>query len=95
MPEHVHWLFVLERGTLGVCLQRFKTVTARAINKHRAITGPVWQRGYYEHRLRCDEDLLAQARYIAANPIRRGLVEKIEEYPYWWCRDIGSSQDFC
>ena len=91
MPEHVHWLFALRFGTLGGCVQRFKSISTRAINSGESI----WQCGYYEHRLRCDEDMLAQARYIVANPLRRGLVASIEEYPYWWCRYIHGSQDIC
>ncbi|HJR75302.1 MAG TPA: transposase [Luteimonas sp.] len=93
MPEHVHWMFALRLGTLGACVQRFKSVSTRAINACRSGAESVWQRGYYDHRLRSDEDLLAQARYIVANPIRRGLARRIEDYPYWWARHIHSSAD--
>ncbi|MGH8412134.1 MAG: REP-associated tyrosine transposase, partial [Pseudomonas sp.] len=33
--------------------------------------------------IRRDEDLPAVARYIVANPLRAGLVEKIGDYPLW------------
>jgi hypothetical protein len=33
--------------------------------------------------LRKDEDLQTVARYIVANPLRAGLVEKIGDYPLW------------
>ncbi len=93
MPEHVHWLFMLRRGTLGVCVQRFKSISARQINARISTQGLLWQRGYYEHRLRDDEDVLAQVRYIVTNPLRRGLAVRIEDYPYWWARDIRSGAD--
>ena len=38
---------------------------------------------HYDHALRKDEDVKKIARYIIANPLRAGLVEKIEDYPYW------------
>lgn len=93
MPEHAHWLFSLQRGTLGSCMQRFKSLSARAINAYGSLHGAVWQRGYYEHRLRDENDSLVQARYIVANPLRRGLAERIEDYPYWWARHIHTSAD--
>ncbi len=31
---------------------------------------PVWQRGFYEHVIRDEEDLDRVRRYIEANPIR-------------------------
>lgn len=93
MPDHAHWLFALRSGTLGACVQRFKSVSTRTINCNRHAADPVWQRGYYDHCLRSDVDLLVQARYIVANPLRRGLAEQIEDYPYWWARHIRNSAD--
>ena len=43
---------------------------------------PLWQRYGYEHTLRNDEAALSVARYILENPIRAGLVTRIEDYPY-------------
>ena len=93
MPDHLHWLFQLQQGSLGRCLQRFKSRSARAINLGMGSSGPLWQGGHYEHCLRSEEDLLAQARYLVANPLRKDLVRKIEDYPFWWCRWVSSSAD--
>ena len=30
-----------------------------------------------------DEDLVAVARYIVANPVRAGLVKNVRDYPHW------------
>jgi len=86
MPDHIHWLFALTHGHLSVCVARFKSRCARAINLHRGMSGPVWQSGFYDHQLRNEEDLRMQARYIIANPIRAGLVTHMQDYPYWGCR---------
>jgi hypothetical protein len=45
--------------------------------------GPVWQKAFYDHALRKDEDVKKMARYIIANPMRQGLVKKIDDYPLW------------
>jgi hypothetical protein len=45
--------------------------------------GPLWQTGYHDRAIRDGEDLLPFARYIVANPLRAGLVEKIGDYPLW------------
>jgi hypothetical protein len=42
----------------------------------------LWQRYGYEHVLRGDEDTLSVARYILENPLRAGLVESVEDYPF-------------
>lgn len=44
---------------------------------------PLWQRGYYDHAIRKDEDAWAAARYIINNPIRACLAVSIGDYPYW------------
>lgn len=93
MPDHVHWLFELRGDSLSHCIQAMKS---RCTRSYRAISGtrnPLWQSGFYDHRLRSNEDLIAQARYIVLNPLRRGLASRIEDYPFWWCRWITGSAD--
>ena len=93
MPDHVHWLFELRLGALFRHVQAFKSRSAIATNRLRGMQGSVWQAGFYDHRLRSDEDLLHQARYIVANPLRKGLVARIEGYPHWACRWIKTQDD--
>jgi len=88
MPDHLHWLFTLDHGGLSACLRRFKSRSTGAINQVRGQGGAIWQSGFHDHRLRDDEDLLGQARYIVANPVRAGLVADVREYPHWGCQWI-------
>lgn len=84
MPDHLHWLFQLgERETLSATVKRLKARSALAIGRHIKLEAPVWQRGFHDHAIRRDEDLLVAARYIVANPLRAGLVEHIGDYPLW------------
>jgi hypothetical protein len=42
----------------------------------------LWQRYGYEHVLRNDEATMSVARYILENPVRAGLVARVEDYPF-------------
>ena len=84
MPDHVHWMFQLDTAhSLSRVMQRMKGRSARSINQVRGHRGGLWQPGYFEHALRRDEDLVATARYIVANPLRAGLVRRLSEYVLW------------
>lgn len=84
MPDHLHWLFELrEAGDLAAVMKRFKARSARSINEFLMRRGTVWQRAYYDHALREEEDVREIARYIVVNPLRAGLVTSLGEYPFW------------
>jgi len=38
---------------------------------------------FYGHAIRTEEDLIKISRYIFANSLRNGLVDKIESYSLW------------
>ena len=86
MPDHLHWMFELQQSSLAKVVGRLKSCSARRIHVHKGGQGALGQPGYYEHRLRDDEDLAAQARYILANPVRQGLAAEIGSYSHAWCR---------
>jgi putative transposase len=49
----------------------FKSVVTKSINKIRSTPGrPVWQRNYYEHIIRNDEELDRIREYIMNNPLQ-------------------------
>ncbi len=83
MPDHLHWLFILRCDSLTTAMKRLKGRSATKINQCLSRNGPVWQPNYHDHALRDGEDLRQTARYIIANPLRRGLVEDIGQYPLW------------
>jgi putative transposase len=83
MPDHLHWLVQLQSGSLDELMRRIKSNSARQINQLLGTQGPIWQPGYYDRALRQSEDMQSAARYIIANPLRAGLVERIGDYPLW------------
>lgn len=57
--------------TIPTIVRLFKSAATKRINLQRGTAGPpVWQRNYYEHIVRDQEDLNRIREYIAANPSR-------------------------
>lgn len=81
MPEHVHLLVSEpERGTLAVAIQMLKQITARELGS--AEGGSFWQTRYYDFNVRTGKKRVEKLRYIHRNPVRRGLVEEPEGWPW-------------
>ena len=76
MPAHLHLLVAgAHDAPLVRFVQHFKQATG---HRHSGL----WQRSYYDHILRQEEDLEDVARYIWANPVRAGMVDNVLAYPY-------------
>jgi REP element-mobilizing transposase RayT len=83
MPDHFHWLVELENCSLRKLMRQTKSLITRDVNLSNGRGGPLWQQGYHDRALRREEDLVQLARYVVANPLRAGLVEKLGDYPLW------------
>ena len=67
MPDHVHLLITPAADpVLSKCLQLIKG--GYAFSAKAMAQTPIWQTGYYEHRIRDRSDYDNQLRYIANNP---------------------------
>ena len=94
MPEHVHLLLTPlqdENGwphALPAILKALKGASARSVNKLTNSAGPVWQEESFDHVLRSQESLEEKLEYILQNPVRRGLVEKPEDYKWLWVEQL-------
>jgi len=82
MPDHVHLL--VEGTTPGSDLVRF-------VARWKQQTGYLfrhdlpkrfWQRRFYDHILRSGDDSDSVAWYIWMNPVRRGMVAEVHQYPF-------------
>lgn len=57
--------------TLGDIMRAFKSISAIAVNRHLGRRGqPLWQRNYYEHIIRDEEELNHIRDYIIHNPLQ-------------------------
>ena len=82
MPDHAHVL--VEGLSDSSDFKRFAKLTKQRSGAAYALKadGPLWQKGNYERVLREGEDAKEIARYIIVNPVRAGLVQSADEYPY-------------
>jgi putative transposase len=91
MPNHIHFIIILhdtveagwkpaptiKRHGVPEIVRGFKTFSARHINQTRNTLGiPVWQRNYYEHVIRNDDDLNQTREYVTQNPLQWELDEE-------------------
>ena len=85
MPDHWHGLVQLG-PTSGVSrlMQRAKRDASHAVACALGIRG-LWQAGFHDRMVRSDVDLRVLARYVVANPVRAGLVDDLDRYPFWGC----------
>ena len=82
MPNHVHLILVPScpdglREALGEAHRRY----TRRINFREGWRGHLWQERF--HSFPMDEKyLLAAVRYVELNPVRAGLVQRAEDWPW-------------
>ena len=58
MPDHVHWLFQLgETRTLSSVAKSFKARSAQRVNRYLDRQGALWQKAFYDHAVRKEEDI--------------------------------------
>ena len=76
MPDHVHALIA---PTPDKRIDRLIGDWKRFTNLK---SGIVWQKNFFDHRLRSDESWDKKADYIRSNPMRAGLAREDETWPY-------------
>ena len=83
MPNHYHAVLGLEEDkTLSSIMESVGKYTARQINKLLHRTGTFWEKGFYDHGVRDRSDYDDILTYMHHNPVRAGLVESPELWPY-------------
>jgi len=58
-----------------------KTEAVRRSRRMKKERG-VWQRRYWEHQIRDDDDLARHVAYIHFNPVKHGYVKRAADWPY-------------
>ena len=89
MPDHIHLLLsVDETTTIEKAVQYIKGGFSFGLKKELGYTGEVWHRGFADDRVRDRRSFLAHQRYIANNPVRRGLVDSAEKFPFTFAHQV-------
>jgi putative transposase len=94
LPDHLHTIWTLPvndadystrwRLLKSYFSHRCTGIRAAAVSssRRRKQEKPVWQRRYWEHRIRDDDDMKNHVNYIHYNPIKHGLVDNLRDWPY-------------
>ncbi len=93
MPDHAHWL-ISPRIDREISVGDFANGFKRVLRKMLADQNWEWQRGCFDQLLRSDENLRNKWIYVQDNPVRQGLVQSWEDWPYYldFINDEGSWQ---
>jgi REP element-mobilizing transposase RayT len=76
MPDHLHAIIAFPR-------EPGMRSTVRFWKGYLSRFHPIrWQDDFFDHRLRNHHEEYAKASYILMNPVRRGLCERAEDWPW-------------
>ncbi|HET7150614.1 MAG TPA: transposase [Candidatus Acidoferrum sp.] len=97
MPEHVHLLVSEpERALVANAIQSLKIAVSKRSAQVREFDGQhaaLWYKRYYDRNIRSYTDFLEKLRYIHRNPVKRGLVEKAEDWKWSSFRHYAAGED--
>lgn len=92
LPNHTHCVWTLLPGDqdFPARWQLIKALFSRAVphpahesaSLLRKREAGIWQRRYWEHTIRDDQDYAAHIDYIHFNPVKHGLVVRPADWPY-------------
>ncbi len=93
MPNHFHLaLQPFGESDLSRWMQWLTTAHVRRYHRHYDSSGHVWQGRYKSFPIEADDHLYIVLRYIERNPLRAGLVQRSQDWPWsslrWWRRRV-------
>ncbi|SRR5579883_2892329 len=82
MPDHVHVIItgMSTNADAYTAMKKFKQYSGFWLGRHG--NEVQWQEDFYDHIHRVDEDLRTQMFYILNNPVRAGLCDQWQDYPF-------------
>src|SRR5262245_38398826 len=92
LPDHLHAIWTLPKGEAAFALRwrLFRAALSRALprldkvspSRSRKQQNGIWQRRYWEHVLRDEDDFTRRADYVRFNPVKHGHVGRVVDWPY-------------
>jgi putative transposase len=90
LPDHLHAIFSLPPGDADFSgrWRRIKSLFTRQVRStERLDRSPkgeygLWQRRFWEHTIRDEDDLVRHVDYIHWNPVKHGLVSRVRDWPH-------------
>ncbi|MDO5653428.1 MAG: transposase [Brachymonas sp.] len=92
LPDHLHALWQMPPNDGDFSLRwrllkyyfsaHFAPHAQRSASKARKNEKGLWQRRFWEHQIRDEEDLQRHIDYIHFNPVKHGLVQRASDWPH-------------
>jgi len=92
LPDHIHMVLTLAENSdnYSVIIASLKSQFSRQIKKTEPISlsrknkreRGIWQRRFWEHRIRDEDDYRSHLDYTHYNPVKHGLVVNPQAWPY-------------
>ncbi len=82
MPDHVHLFVSVPRSFR---LEQYVRLLKQYLNRTLRLTSEasrLWQPGFFDHLIRAHESYQEKWEYVLQNPVRAGLVESSQDWPY-------------
>lgn len=82
MPDHIHLLIeaIPSKSLIGI-IQELKGLWTK-VGWQYGLEGAIFQKSFFDHFLRKDEDVMTVVKYILNNPVRAKIVEQWQNYPF-------------
>jgi len=82
MPNHVHVLIETMNCSLSSIIHSWKSFTAHKANEILGRRGRFWMPDYFDRFIRNERHFAATVEYIRQNPVKAGLVDAPEKWPW-------------
>ena len=91
MPNHYHLVVECLRDALSKAMHRANGVYAETFNDKYRRSGHLWGDRFALWHVDDEEHLRAACEYVRNNPLRAGLCERAEDWPWSWSRYASSA----
>jgi len=82
MPNHIHFLCVPLDAAAGIEVETWVTFWKSLLSRRLDDRSYRWQRGLFHHRMRHDVELAETMEYMRQNPVKKGLIQTPDEWPW-------------
>ena len=83
LPEHFHMILDPKDNDLSGILRRLKLSFANQFYRQQDHSqGAIWQRRFWDHIIRDQEDMNRHIDYVHYNPVKHGLTENPHQWRY-------------
>jgi putative transposase len=83
MPDHLHIMITpSSTNSLEKSMRFIKGGSSYRLNQQRGQKIDLWNAGFHDGTIRDAADWITKAQYIRENPVKAGLVEYPEDWPY-------------